>query len=1173
MSWLIVTEKSGAPVYNYDGSYAGIMLPYMTIFMPDQAHSTDTLIALGRDVGSFQANRLVGRYVHASQTDLAQHYPDAWSSFHVSGPEQAFDEQLPRADWSGNPETYHRPHEHMGGDLMPGHPWLKISPEERASLWSQGARPYPPYQIGPPSAVLHSPEQIQEITGNAMLAELLDTPVVTDQRPVTFFDPELMKYGNAISPFVTMPSYASAQNAMNLPLADRYGSRADQPNATDYLMMSLGGRYAVGAEGQAQAQGITYEGGDGMSFESAIVIRGARSEQDGIRAEYDYVESRWPGYSRNMQSLSQKGDRWFDVLDVTLATGERETFHFDITEYFMDGLRNALTAALTGTHVVGGDSAATKYYGPYAPETAQRILAKITGAGMTIGGNNPWQIDAHQHGIRFHAHYDPSKYVALTVTDKNFYVSYGAIWAKVDKLMPTPSPVVVGWSQPPHPIDVIPSFDPTASHAQQARDILYDYYHDDAVRSWVDDGNVKHAFGVKEKEDYDPTQLIEAYENPRHKVWSYRQGRNTWAEMNRAVKGAIARRTKLGPLPKSSYNTDPVVIYYYDNDWMKKITYPRTDLPDALHPDDKSWWKHGHIGTFQSADPKQIAAERAKPGGPDAQGHDQGGGKWGNEGFSWDKDVVGNVQAIVSVLMEVVGTVLQVIPGVGTSIGTALMIGGAIVASIAGAIDDAFSGRDNAGALAGIAKGLLAAATAGLKAESGIQIPPEALKALSGTVDMISVEVDKGQKKRLNYTEIWNGIVAQAQKYGKLGDKEAHAIAVVLGENTAGHVFIQGHTAGKLADPPTIAAIAKILEGMLTFGGDPKIINIFLLGAGLGHLTAHQQGLKRGVIRIKGEFEVSGDVTGQIILTNAQSAKDDLDAFVAWKLKPRYSLSTVAGDETAPSTQRIAHVQALLNELWGFAPGARNFIVIDGVLGPRTRELLRSFQLSYNVGPGDGTPTLDTIQALESEVIEKHAMQTRAAQLHATGQAQPFPPPPAPDWSALGHGCPTGMWWNPLGGACEPRTPLPSPHVGAGQPIIGTFPHPDTDGPFSWSPIYDTVRHSWAQDTPAQRLAYLHNQPEEERPPIREWLRAAKTELKAWLGEPPWYRMIGIGGDANGYVIRVSVTEITPEVMAIFPSNIGGVPVQVEAIGYEPFVPFEAVQGAWELDGELYEEA
>lgn len=56
---------------------------------------------------------------------------------------------------------------------------------------------------------------------------------------VTFFDPDLTKYGNAMSPFSVQPSYEVAQRMMSLPLADRYGDRAYQnwwePSEFEYV--------------------------------------------------------------------------------------------------------------------------------------------------------------------------------------------------------------------------------------------------------------------------------------------------------------------------------------------------------------------------------------------------------------------------------------------------------------------------------------------------------------------------------------------------------------------------------------------------------------------------------------------------------------------------------------------------------------------------------------------------------------------------------------------------------------------------------------------------------------------------------------------------------------------------------------------------------------------------
>lgn len=50
-----------------------------------------------------------------------------------------------------------------------------------------------------------------------------------------------------------------------------------------------------------------------------------------------------------------------------------------------------------------------------------------------------------------------------------------------------------GFAPPPHPIEVMPNFDPHGAPRDQARAVIQDYYHDNDLRSWVDDGAVKRA--------------------------------------------------------------------------------------------------------------------------------------------------------------------------------------------------------------------------------------------------------------------------------------------------------------------------------------------------------------------------------------------------------------------------------------------------------------------------------------------------------------------------------------------------------------------------------------------------------------------------------------------------------------------------------------------------------
>jgi hypothetical protein len=81
---------------------------------------------------------------------------------------------------------------------------------------------------------------------------------------------------------------------------------------------------------------IRFVGGDGTSMHAAIVIKGAKGEQDGTAAEYKYLDLLLPDVSHNVrgQALLEDGGRSFDRLDVELAGGKSMTVFFDITDYF-----------------------------------------------------------------------------------------------------------------------------------------------------------------------------------------------------------------------------------------------------------------------------------------------------------------------------------------------------------------------------------------------------------------------------------------------------------------------------------------------------------------------------------------------------------------------------------------------------------------------------------------------------------------------------------------------------------------------------------------------------------------------------------------------------------------------------------------------------------------------
>ena len=82
---------------------------------------------------------------------------------------------------------------------------------------------------------------------------------------------------------------------------------------------------------------ICFSGGDGGSIEHAVVILGAKGEQDGVAAEYKYLEMlygpRGAGYTVSSQSLLEQNGKSYDRLDIEVK-GKPLGVFFDISDYF-----------------------------------------------------------------------------------------------------------------------------------------------------------------------------------------------------------------------------------------------------------------------------------------------------------------------------------------------------------------------------------------------------------------------------------------------------------------------------------------------------------------------------------------------------------------------------------------------------------------------------------------------------------------------------------------------------------------------------------------------------------------------------------------------------------------------------------------------------------------------
>jgi len=84
---------------------------------------------------------------------------------------------------------------------------------------------------------------------------------------------------------------------------------------------------------------VIFEGGDGKTIETSVIIRNAGNERTGIAAEYDYIAKKLGKKSQDWipvsQSITSENGKMYDVIDVIIIpANENITFYFDITDFY-----------------------------------------------------------------------------------------------------------------------------------------------------------------------------------------------------------------------------------------------------------------------------------------------------------------------------------------------------------------------------------------------------------------------------------------------------------------------------------------------------------------------------------------------------------------------------------------------------------------------------------------------------------------------------------------------------------------------------------------------------------------------------------------------------------------------------------------------------------------------
>jgi hypothetical protein len=78
---------------------------------------------------------------------------------------------------------------------------------------------------------------------------------------------------------------------------------------------------------------LVFEGGEGSSMEEAVVIKNAKTEEEGVEAEVKWVKKVHPKWAKGAQAVLNHTGKYYDRIEYSTPEGIKFIF-FDITEFF-----------------------------------------------------------------------------------------------------------------------------------------------------------------------------------------------------------------------------------------------------------------------------------------------------------------------------------------------------------------------------------------------------------------------------------------------------------------------------------------------------------------------------------------------------------------------------------------------------------------------------------------------------------------------------------------------------------------------------------------------------------------------------------------------------------------------------------------------------------------------
>ena len=77
----------------------------------------------------------------------------------------------------------------------------------------------------------------------------------------------------------------------------------------------------------------SYSGGDGSSFENAVIINEIHDSR-GVDDEYAWIKIHYPYATNNGQALEYNGKKPYDILTITTRDNKTISVYFDISKFY-----------------------------------------------------------------------------------------------------------------------------------------------------------------------------------------------------------------------------------------------------------------------------------------------------------------------------------------------------------------------------------------------------------------------------------------------------------------------------------------------------------------------------------------------------------------------------------------------------------------------------------------------------------------------------------------------------------------------------------------------------------------------------------------------------------------------------------------------------------------------